>query len=37
MKLRISLALSVFAIASVQGQSIEIVSPNHAYTFAYGD
>ena len=37
MKLRISLALSVFAIASVQGQSIEIVSPNHAYTFAHGD
>jgi hypothetical protein len=37
MKFIIGLALFVFAIASVHGQSLEIVSPNHAYTFAYGD
>ena len=33
----ISLASFGFAIASVYGQSVEIVSPNKAYTFAYGD
>ena len=33
----ISLASFGFAIASAYGQSVEIVSPNKAYTFAYGD
>ena len=33
----ISLASFVYAIASANGQSVEIVSPNKAYTFAYGD
>jgi hypothetical protein len=37
MKFLIGLALFVFAIAGVHGQSVKIVSPNHAYTFAYGD
>lgn len=37
MKFFLGLALFVFAIAGVHGQSLEIVSPNHAYTFAYGD
>ena len=37
MKFLPGLALFVFAIAGVHGQSLEIVSPNHAYTFAYGD
>ena len=37
MKFLIALALFVFAIAGVHGQGLEIVSPNHAYTFAYGD
>ena len=37
MKFMISLASFVFAIASAYGQSVEIVSPNKAYTFAYGD
>jgi hypothetical protein len=37
MKFMISLASFVFAIASADGQSVEIVSPNKAYTFAYGD
>jgi hypothetical protein len=37
MKFLIGLALFIFAIASAHGQSLEIVSPNHAYTFAYGD
>jgi len=37
MKFLMGLALFVFAIAGVHGQNLEIVSPNHAYTFAYGD
>jgi hypothetical protein len=37
MKFLIGLALFGFAIAGVHGQSVEIVSPNQAYTFAYGD
>ena len=37
MKFMISLASFGFAIASAYGQSVEIVSPNKAYTFAYGD
>ncbi len=37
MKFVISLASFGFAIASACGQSVEIVSPNKAYTFAYGD
>jgi hypothetical protein len=37
MKFSIGLALFVFAIAGVHGQSVEIVSPSKAYTFAYGD
>jgi hypothetical protein len=37
MKFLIGLALFVFAIADVYGQTFEIVSPNHAFTFAYGD
>ena len=37
MKFTIRLASFVFAIASADGQSVEIVSPNKAYTFAYGD
>jgi hypothetical protein len=31
------LALLALAIPGAYGQSVEIVSPNHAYTFAYGD
>jgi hypothetical protein len=37
MKFLIGLALFVFAIAGVYGQSVEIVSPNHAFAFAYAD
>src|SRR5580765_7130689 len=37
MKFMISLASFGFAIASAYGQSVEIVSPNKAYTFAYGE
>src|SRR5258708_30713208 len=37
MKFLLGLALFVFAIARAHGQSVEIVSPNNAYTFAYGD
>jgi hypothetical protein len=37
MKLLLGLALLAFAISGASGQSIEIVSPNHAYTYAYGD
>ena len=37
MKFLLGLALFVFAIARAHGQSLEIVSPNHAYTFGYGD
>ena len=37
MKLLLSLVAFVLAISTAPGQSIEIVSPNHAYTFAYGD
>jgi hypothetical protein len=35
--MKLSFALLAFAISTAYGQSIEIVSPNHAYTFAYGD
>ena len=31
------LALLALAVPGAYGQSVEIVSPNHAYTFAYGD
>ena len=31
------LAFFALAISSAHGQSIDIVSPSHAYTFAYGD
>ena len=31
------LALLALAIPGAYAQSLEIVSPNHAYTFAYGD
>jgi len=37
MKFLLGLALFVFAIAPAHGQSLEIVSPNKAYTFVYGD
>jgi hypothetical protein len=37
MKFLFGLALLSLTIASTRGQSIEIVSPNRAYTFAYGD
>ena len=37
MRVLIGLALVVLTIASAHGQSLEIVSPNHAYTHAYGD
>jgi hypothetical protein len=37
MKFLIALALFVFTIAGVYGQTFEIVSLNHANTFAYGD
>src|SRR5438552_17123872 len=37
MKFLPGLASFVFAIAAAHGQSLGIVSPNHAYTFAYGD
>lgn len=37
MKCSLGLAFLVLAISSARGQSIEIVSPSHAYTYAYGD
>jgi len=37
MKLVLVLVAFALAISTAPGQSIEIVSPNHAYTFAYGD
>jgi len=37
MKLVLGLVAFALAISAAPGQSIEIVSPNHAYTFAYGD
>src|SRR2546429_39643 len=37
MKFWFGLALLALAIPNAHGQGIEIVSPNHAYTFAYGD
>ena len=37
MKLVLALVAFALAISTAPGQSIEIVSPNHAYTFAYGD
>ena len=38
-KMKFLLALNLFAlpISVVHAQSIEIVSPKHAYTFSYGD
>jgi hypothetical protein len=39
MRMKVLLGLVTFALAisTARGQSIEIVSPKHAYTFAYGD
>ena len=37
MKFWFGLALLALAIPNAHGEGIEIVSPNHAYTFAYGD
>lgn len=37
MKFLLGLVTFALAISSASGQSIEIVSPNRAYTFAYGD
>jgi hypothetical protein len=37
MKFWFGLTLLAVAIPNAYGQGIEIVSPNHAYTFAYGD
>jgi hypothetical protein len=37
MKFLLGLAVLGLAIAGAHGQSFEIVSPNHFYTFAYGD
>ena len=37
MKLLLGLVAFALAILTARGQSIEIVSPKHAYTFAYGD
>src|SRR5205807_2237355 len=35
--MKLFLALLVLVVPGAYGQSVEIVSPNHAYTFAYGD
>ena len=35
--MKLFLALLVLAVPGAYGQSVEIVSPNKAYTFAYGD
>src|SRR5207248_4649726 len=35
--MKLLLALLALAVPVASGQSVEIVSPNHAYTFAYGD
>jgi hypothetical protein len=37
MKFLLNLVLLALAASTVFGQNIEIVSPNHAYTFAYSD
>ena len=37
MKFFLCLALLALAIQRTHGQRLEIVSPNHAHTFAYGD
>src|SRR5436305_15194610 len=37
MKLLLGLVLLAFAVPTARGQSIEIVSPKQAFTFAYGD
>jgi hypothetical protein len=37
MKLVLGLVAFALTISNAPGQSIEIVSPSHAYTFAYGD
>ena len=37
MKVLLGLVTFALAISNARGQSIEIVSPSHAYTFAYGD
>jgi hypothetical protein len=36
-QMKVGFALLALAISTAAGQSIEIVSPNRAYTFAYGD
>ena len=35
--MKLFLGLLALAVPGAYGQSVEIVSPNHAYTFAYGD
>ena len=35
--MKLFLALLALAVPGADGQSVEIVSPNEAYTFAYGD
>jgi hypothetical protein len=35
--MKLFLALLALAVPGAYGQTVEIVSPNHAYTFAYGD
>src|SRR5204863_5746003 len=35
--MKLFLALLALIVPGAYGQSVEIVSPNHAYTFAYGD
>src|SRR5947209_19246107 len=35
--MKLCLALLALIVPGAYGQSVEIVSPNHAYTFAYGD
>ena len=35
--MKLFLALLALAVPGAYGQSVEIVSPNKAYTFAYGD
>ncbi len=35
--MKLFFALLALAVPVASGQSVEIVSPNHAYTFAYGD
>jgi hypothetical protein len=35
--MKLFIALLALSVPGVYGQTFEIVSPNHAYTFAYGD